>query len=46
MINNQEKEVQNRIIEYCVQVKAEEVSLMTALRLEVEKHKRLERKKS
>ena len=28
-INNLEKEVQNRIVEYCVQMRTEEISLMT-----------------
>ena len=33
-INNLDKEVQNRIVEYCVQMRTEEISLMTSLRLE------------
>ena len=44
-INNLEIEVQNRIVEYYVQRRTEEITLMTALRLEEDKHKRLERTK-
>ena len=42
MITNSEKDIQNMIIEYCVQIRADEESLLAALRLEEEKQNRLE----
>ena len=38
-------DIQKRIIEYCLQRQAEEESMLSALKLEEEKQKRLERSK-